>query len=343
MPTKRRCVRHLPMLASSVWLGCCVGGCGGPDIGRTDEGPEFGLPGPPPLASIMPLAKPEGLDRRKVALGKALFNDKRLSADGSIACSSCHDLTAGGDDGRPTAVGIDDRVGPFNTPTVFNSSLNVAQFWDGRASSLEQQIDQTVQSPLQMGADWATVERRLRADRQMTKRFEAVLGAPPSAEGIKQAIAEYVRALVTIDAPFDRFISGDRSAMEPDAVEGYELFRRLGCISCHQGRNVGGNFFQRIGVMDDYFADRATGPRKSDLGRFNVTGREEDRYKFKVPSLRNVAQTAPYFHEGSAETLEDAVRTMVRVQLGRPVREDEIGKLVAFLEALTGKVDDALL
>lgn len=154
MPTKRRSAHRLSLLASTVLLGGSVGGCGEPDIGRIDEGPEFGLPGPPPLASIMPLTRPEGLDRQMVALGKVLFNDERLSADGSIACSSCHDLTAGGDDGRPRSIGIGGRVGPYNTPTVLNASLNVAQFWDGRAPTLEQQIDQTVRNPLEMGADW---------------------------------------------------------------------------------------------------------------------------------------------------------------------------------------------
>lgn len=341
MPTRRCDARHLQTQAWSLLVGCCLLGCSESDLAGV--GPEFALPGPPSLAGVMPLTRPEGLDRQKVALGKDLFNDTRLSADGSIACSSCHDVAAGGDDGRPTAIGIGGRVGPLNTPTVFNNSFNVAQFWDGRASSLEEQIDQTVQSPLELGADWTTIEKRLRADRAMRKRFEAVFGTEPDAQTVKSAIAEYLRALITVDAPFDRYLAGDRSAMGADAVEGYELFSRLGCISCHQGRNLGGNFFQRIGVMGDFFAKRGRAPSEADLGRFNVTGREEDRYKFKVPSLRNVAQTAPYFHDGSGETLEDAVRMMVDVQLGRPVRDDEIRKLVAFLEALTGEVDEALL
>lgn len=342
---KKRCDAHkilLPLFASA--LGSFLFGCSSKDAStESTRAAIVVLPGPPALTSITPLTRPEGLDREKVALGRELFNDQRLSADGSISCAGCHDIASGGDDGRPTAIGIGGASHELNTPTVLNSAMNIAQSWDGRAHTLEEQIDHTVRSPIEMGADWSIVEQRLRSDEGMSSRFEGVYSAAPSAERIIDALAEYLRALVTVGAPFDRYLAGDKSAIGPEATEGYQLFLDLGCISCHQGRNLGGNFFQRIGVMENYFALRGGEVRSSDLGRYNVTGREEDRFKFKVPGLRNVTETAPYFHDGSAKTLEDAVHTMIKVQLGRPIREDEIRKLVAFLESLSGAVEESLL
>jgi cytochrome c peroxidase len=193
-----------------------------------------------------------------------------------------------------------------------------------------------------MGGDWQTIEQALRADPALAQRFERLYEDGVTAVNAIDALAGYVRALVTWDSAFDRYLRGDVDAIAADAKDGFALFTRFGCISCHQGRNLGGNLYQRFGVMGDYFAARGVVTR-SDYGRYNVTGREEDRYRFKVPSLRNVAGTAPYFHDGSTATLEEAVRVMVEYQLGRLATNDQIAQLVAFLETLSGDVDDDLL
>jgi cytochrome c peroxidase len=227
----------------------------------------------------------------------------------------------------------------LNTPTVLNSSLNVAQFWDGRARTLEEQILATVANPVEMDGDWPTIEQRLRADARLAERFDSVFGEPATKQNVIDALAAYLRVLVTWNSPLDRYLKGQETALDENERAGYELFINLGCVSCHQGRNIGGNFFQHFGVMGDYFAERGQAT-EADLGRYNVTGREEDRYKFKVPSLRNVAETAPYFHDGSAPTLEDAVKVMVEYQLGRSADESQVQLLVAFLESLSGEIEE---
>jgi cytochrome c peroxidase len=290
--------------------------------------------------SVVPEAGP--LDPVRVQLGKALFHDKRLSADATIACSTCHDVANGGDDGRRVAIGIGERAGMLNSPTVLNSGLNLAQFWDGRAATLEEQLPGPIGNPIEMGSSLAQARAALLQDSAVRERFAAAYPDGLTEANIVDAIVSYERALVTPNSAFDRFLAGDPLALSAEAREGFELFERLGCVSCHQGRNLGGNMFQRFGVMGDYFADRG-GVTESDFGRYNVTRREEDRYRFKVPSLRNVASTAPYFHDGSGETLEAAVAIMLRYQLGRPVQTEQVEKLVAFLESLSGEIDPKLL
>jgi cytochrome c peroxidase len=293
-------------------------------------------------APFTAIPTPSTLDPKRTQLGKALFHDKRFSADGTVACSSCHDIANGGDDGRRVAIGIGARTGRLNSPTVLNSSLNLAQFWDGRAATLEEQLHWPVENPLEMGSSLAQVSAVLMRDPDVRARFTAIYPDGLTEANIVDAIVSYERALVTPNSPFDRYLAGDVGALSAAAREGFELFERLGCVSCHQGRNLGGNMFQRFGVMGDYFADRG-GVTEADFGRYNVTGREQDRYRFKVPSLRNVAATAPYFHDGSGATLETAVAVMLRYQLGRPVKTEQVDKLVAFLESLTGELDPALL
>jgi cytochrome c peroxidase len=285
-------------------------------------------------ADLLPLPPVPALPPAKVALGRSLFHDVRLSKDNSIACASCHDLATAGHDGRRFSVGVGGAVGSVNAPTVFNAALNVAQFWDGRAATLEEQAPGPVHNPLEMATDWPTVLARLNADVALVAEFRQVYGDGPSAERIVDAIATFERTLLTPDAPFDRYLRGDVDALDMRAKAGLRLFREVGCASCHQGANIGGNMFQRFGVMMPPPADKAGQP--GNLGRFNVTGREEDRYVFKVPSLRNVALTAPYFHDGSAATLEEAVATMGRSQLGRELSPAEIDLLAAFLRSLSG-------
>ncbi len=285
---------------------------------------------------IEPIPVDLDLDARKVSLGDALFHDPRLSHDDTVSCATCHDLSTGGCDRRPTSVGIGGAVGPINAPTVFNSGLQFRQFWDGRAESLEEQASGPVHAPIEMGSNWPEVFSKLREDPDFMQRFTAIYPDGLNAENITDAIATFERSLQTPNSRFDQFLNGDESALTEVELRGYRLFRDYGCVSCHQGVAIGGNMYQRFGVFGDYFAERES-PTEADLGRFNTTGREADRHVFKVPTLRNIAVTQPYFHDGSAETLDHAVRIMARYQLGRELEEEEVVVLVAFLETLTGE------
>ncbi len=283
-----------------------------------------------PLPSLQSLH----LDERKVKLGKALFNDVRLSKDNTVACVSCHQIELGGDDGRKSAIGVRGQVGPINSPTVLNSGFNFRQFWNGRAKSLEEQADGPVNNPLEMGSNWTEVVSKLSKDATMTATFRSLYPSGMTGENARDAIAEYERSLVT-PSRFDRYLNGDDKAISDDEKKGYQLFKEYGCIACHQGVNIGGNMYQKFGVFSNYFEERGH-VTDADLGRFSVTGREEDRHVFKVPSLRNVELTAPYFHDGSVETLEEAVDVMFANQIGRIATDKERPLIVKFLRSLTG-------
>lgn len=284
---------------------------------------------------IQPLPEVQ-LDQAKVALGKRLFHEPRLSKDNTIACASCHGLDQGGVDGRRVSKGIGGAEGSINAPTVFNSGLNFRQFWDGRASSLEEQADGPVQAAPEMGASWPEVVTKLRKDPEYQRAFATVYPKDGlTAQNIKDAIATFERSLVT-PSRFDRYLRGEATAITAEEKQGYELFKSYGCIACHQGVNVGGNMFQYFGVMGNYFQDRGN-ITEADYGRYNVTKKEQDRFMFKVPSLRNVALTPPYFHDGSAQTLEDAVAVMAKYQLGRTIPERDRGLIIHFLRSLTGE------
>lgn len=286
-------------------------------------------------AALLPLPAAPVLPADKVALGKRLFFDRRLSRDDTIACASCHRLDSGGSDRLLVSVGIEGRKGGINAPTVFNSSLNFVQFWDGRAASLEEQAAGPVHNPLEMDSNWAEVIAKLDRDEAYREAFGRLYKQGITGETIVDAIATFERTLLTPNAPVDRFLAGDQTALDPLERAGYQRFLDYGCASCHQGAGIGGNMFQRFGVMDDYLKERANRP--SDLGRFNVTGLDQDRNVFKVPSLRNVAVTPPYFHDGSASSLDEAVIVMGRYQLGRELSADDVKALTAFLRALTGE------
>jgi cytochrome c peroxidase len=284
---------------------------------------------------LQPLPHPPEIDPSLVALGRRLFHEPKLSGDDTLSCASCHDVTKAGDDGRAHAVGIRGVVGSVNVPTVFNASLNYVLFWDGRAESLEDQAGGPIANPAEMGSSFEQVLPKLRADPSYVAAFAQLPGGI-NEPNIRHAIASYERTLLTEDAPFDRWLRGDASAMTPDQVAGYELFKAVGCVACHQGANVGGNMFQRFGVLGDYFKDRGK-VTEADYGRFNVTKNEDDRFVFRVPSLRNVEKTAPYFHDAWAPTLEQAVQVMAKYQLGRALSDDQVTVIVAFLSALSGK------
>jgi cytochrome c peroxidase len=284
---------------------------------------------------VKPLPEKLNLDGRKVALGRILFHDKRLSKDNSLACASCHDLAKGGVDGRQTAVGIGGQIGPINTPTVLNSSLNFRQFWNGRAATLEEQAAGPVHNPGEMGSNWKEVLGKLGQDKKLISQFDSLYDNGLQPANIQDAIATFERSLLT-PSRFDRYLRGDSSAITEEERAGYQLFKNYGCVACHQGVNIGGNMFQTFGVLGNYFEDRGK-LTDADLGRYAVTKRESDRYVFKVPSLRNVELTAPYFHDGSAQNLEAAVDVMFRYQLGRTAPATDKASIIKFLKTLTAE------
>jgi cytochrome c peroxidase len=290
---------------------------------------------------ITPIPDVLDLDPRLVELGRRLFHDKRLSRDDTVSCASCHDLKLAGGDALPVAVGVRNQLGTVNSPTVLNSAFNFRQFWDGRAATLEEQAEGPVHNPIEMDTNWQDVIRKLAHDPEYVQQFKVIWPDAIKPEHLQSAIAEFQRSLITPGAPFDRYLKGELQALDADARRGWDLFRNFGCIACHQGVNIGGNMYANLGVMGDYFADRGKPPEKSDMGRFNVTGREEDRYSFKVPTLRNVARTHPYFHDGSVKDLDQAVEAMARYQLGIEISVPDRDAMVAFLISLNGRLPPA--
>jgi cytochrome c peroxidase len=288
------------------------------------------------LSPIRPLPEGMAIDARKVALGDRLFHETRLSKDQSISCASCHDLTQGGDDGQVVSRGVGGALGTLNSPTVLNSGFNFRQFWDGRATSLEEQVDGPLLHPAEMASSWPGVLTMLQADEDYAKSFGDVYPDAITQANVKDAIATFERSLVTPNSRFDRWLRGEKEALTADEQDGFRLFVDAGCVTCHQGVNVGGNLFEVLGRSADYFKDRGN-ETPADLGRFNVTGVEADKHKFKVPTLRNVELTAPYLHDGSAPTLTAAVEVMGTYQVGRELQPHEVDLLVSFLKTLTGE------
>jgi cytochrome c peroxidase len=336
MPLGHKTVVSVTVLAGALTIGIALfrttaptAASGTADLGPIDEEVTS-------REAIRPVPRASSLNPKEVLLGHKLFIDVRLSADNTVSCATCHNLELGGVDQQRRSRGINGAMGDINTPTVFNSSLNFKQFWDGRADSLESQVDGPTHHPKEMGSSWPQIVEKLSQDAGYVAEFAALYEDGIQPANIRRAIAMFERSLVTPNSRFDRHLKGDTRALSEAEREGYRLFNDLGCISCHQGANVGGNMFQHFGVMADYFENRG-GETVADRGRFNVTGLESDRHRFKVPSLRNVELTPPYFHDGSATTLQEAVRVMARYQLGQPVTEQQIELVVAFLKTLTGK------
>lgn len=290
---------------------------------------------------IPPIPTDGKWNSHKVELGKKLFHDVRLSHDDTLSCASCHGLDKGGTDQKAHSTGINGAVGGINAPTVYNSGLNFKQFWNGRADTLEEQVNGPTHHPKEMGSNWEEIIGKLKKDSEYPAEFAALYGGiqPPF---IRDAIATFERSLQTPNSPYDRYLRGEESALSTEAKEGLRLFLANGCASCHQGANAGGNMYQQMGVMKDYFAQRGN-LTEADLGRYSVTHREEDRYVFRVPSLRNIARTMPYFHDGSAKNLTDAIEVMGKYQLGRYMDPTDVAKIRKFLESLTGEYGGATL
>jgi cytochrome c peroxidase len=303
--------RGRPLRTSVVWLVITIL-LGGAAIAQAPPNPI--LPQEKPAADqqpITPIPQPPPADPLKLALGERLFSDSRLSGDGKLACSTCHDIRtngAGPNDGKV--------LRPFDTLTVFNASLNFRLNWEGNFRSLSAQAESSLENPVNMRTSVNEIVDKLNADPETVARFRAAYGAAPDRDNFLDALVTFEKSLVTPGARFDRWLGGDASALSPAELEGYRQFRSLGCSSCHQGVNVGGNLFERQGI-------------------FHPLVRAQPEI-VRVPSLRNVATTAPYFHDGSALTLEDAVRRMAAAQLDRSLTDQQVSSLVAFLQTLTG-------
>ncbi len=297
--------------------------------------PAIALPANEPIQPIED-AKPK--NPGMVELGKMLFFDPRLSKSGFISCNSCHNLSMGGTDNLQTSIGHNWQQGPINSPTVLNSSMNLAQFWDGRAKDLKEQAAGPIANPKEMAFTHELTVDVLRSIPQYRARFQQLFGADKINIGmVTTAIAAFEETLVTPGSRFDKWLKGDKQALSQTELEGYKLFKESGCTGCHNGATVGGGSSQKFGIYETY---KTTNKAE---GRSAVTGRDADRFKFKVPNLRNVELTYPYFHDGAAETLEDAVDTMGRLQLGRKFTKEENAKIVAFLKSLTGKQPEFML
>lgn len=284
---------------------------------------------------ISPILTAVVKDPAKVDLGRKLFFDPRLSKSGFISCNSCHNLSMGGSDNLKTSIGDHWQQGPINSPTVLNSSMSVAQFWDGRARDLQEQAGGPIANPGEMAFSHALAVDVLRSIPQYVEAFHKVYGNPQvDIRQVTDAIAAFEETLVTPNSRFDKWLRGDKQAISATEHEGYELFKMSGCIACHNGAAVGGTSFQKMGLVAPY---QTKNPAQ---GRAAVTGKDADRFNFKVPTLRNVELTYPYFHDGEAATLEDAVSTMGRLQLGKRFTDEETAKIVAFLKTLTGDQPD---
>lgn len=293
-------------------------------------------PAPPIGEPIAPITGTGPSDQAKIALGESLFNDVRLSHDDVIACSGCHRLDLSGDDGRARSTAADGGQLDFNAPTVFSAALNFRLNWRGNFRTVEQQNEAVLLDDRLMNTSWEELLPKLRSDPDYSRRFVTLYGAAPGRTDVLDALAIFQRSLITPNARFDRYLKGERDTITADEEHGYQLFKAYGCIACHQGANVGGNLFQQFGIFRNPFAGQKN-VTQADLGRFAITGVESDRHVFRVPSLRNVAVTAPYFHDGRTASLADAVKIMARSQLGRELDQRDADLIVKFLATLTGE------
>lgn len=287
---------------------------------------------------LQPIPQSLKQDPVRAGIGRLLFHDARLSGNGRVSCASCHDLAKGGVDGLARSSGLRGGLTDVNAPTVFNAALNFKQFWNGRADTLEDQVDQVIQNPVEMGSKWEDVVLKVSQDPKYKSAFTGAYKDGVTKANIQNAIATFERTLITPNSRFDRYLRGEAAAISDLEKAGYARFKQYGCVACHQGVNVGGNMFQKFGVMGNYF-DKRGNPTQADLGRYLVTKAENDKHVFKVPSLRNVALTAPYFHDASAKTLEEAVDVMFRYQLGRVASREDKESIVKFLRTLTGELE----
>ena len=300
----------------------------------------------PPLSTakepIQPLPIEHSVDQHKFRLGEQLFREPRLSSNKVVSCATCHQLEQGGADSKPYSIGPNGEKTEVNTPTVFNVAYNFRFNWDGEHENLTVHTDRLMQNPDVMGSQWSEVQQTLETIDKYQQGFASAYTDGINKDNVIDAIVTYESALITPNAPFDQYLMGNQSALSATEKQGYILFKAYGCVSCHQGMNIGGNMFQQFGVIGNYFEDRGN-IQQADLGRFNLTQDDADRHVFRVPSLRNVAVTPPYLHDGTAGTLEEVVRIMVKYQLGRPIPSEHMDAIVQFLRTLTGEYEGVSL
>lgn len=299
------------------------------------------------LPKQAPVPADNPLTEEKILLGKTLYFDPRLSKDGTISCNSCHNVMAGGDDNRAFSAGVGGKLGGRSSPTVWNSAFLSVQFWDGRENSLEDQAKGPLINPVEMAMDdHKLVVNRINKIPGYQVLFDRAFGKKTkiNIDHVAKAIASYERTLITPNARFDKYIEGDKKALTATEVKGFEAMKTVGCFSCHMGANfagpalpVGVGFFQKFPVYEGSVYD-AKYKLTEDKGRHDVTKKEEDKNMWRVPTLRNIALTAPYFHNGSVKTLEEAVRVMAKTQLNKDLKDAEVKNIVAFLKTLTGEM-----
>lgn len=277
---------------------------------------------------ITPIPINPDYDYKKALLGKKLFFDTRLSRDNTISCASCHILEDGGDDNNAVSFGINGQVGIRNSPTVLNARYNRMQFWDGSAKDLATQAKGPIHNPVEMGSNFKEVSEKLKQDEYYKNEFTKLYESGINGLNITDAISEFEKTLTTPNSRFDKFLKGDKKALTTDELEGYKSFKEYGCISCHNGINIGGNLMQKIGVIETF--------NTVDFGLYNITKVNDDKFYFKVPSLRNIELTAPYFHNGEVKTLKQAVKKMAKHQVGYLLSNNEIANIIKFLKTLTG-------
>ena len=269
----------------------------------------------------------------KIELGKMLWFDPRLSLSGKVSCNTCHDLSTNGADTKPLSIGYAGRKGTVNSPTVFNAEKQIAQFWDGRAKTLAEHAPGPITNPLEMAMTPELAEGVIRSIPGYRPYFEKAFGSKnPTFSEIAEALAAFETTLTTPNAPFERYLKGDKNALTQQQIDGLKLFRRSGCIRCHSGNLLGGTSFQKVGSVRPYVTDN------SSKGRMDVSGKPWDEMMFKVPTLLNVERTAPYFHDGAVKTLPDAVKKMADIQLDMNLSEKQVEEIVAFLESLNGEL-----
>ena len=287
---------------------------------------------------VRPIAQSVSVDERKMKLGNMLYHDTRLSSDNTVSCASCHDLSTAGVDNKQYSEGVDGQKGGVNAPTTFNAVYNFVQFWDGRATTLAEQAAGPPLNPVEMASkSFDEIVAKLEKDKAVKQAFEEIYPDGITEANITNAIEEFERTLITPNAPFDAYLLGNEGAISAQAKQGYELFKKYDCATCHVGPNLGGESYELMGLRNHYFAERGMELTVEDDGRYKQTQQERDRHRFKVPGLRNVALTWPYYHDGTRTTLADAVRDMGKYQSGVELGEQQVDDIVAFLNTLTGE------
>ena len=297
-----------------------------------------GLTGKHAAEPVRPIDEALPYDKAKAALGFKLYHDTRLSVDNTVSCASCHGLNTAGVDNKQYSEGVEGKLGGVNAPTVYNAVYNFVQFWDGRAVTLADQAAGPPVNPVEMASpNFDAIVAKLNKDAKFVREFKAVYPEGLSQATITDAIEQFERTLITPNSRFDKYLRGDDSAITAEELQGYELFKKYNCATCHVGKNLGGESYELMGLRKHYFADRGLELTEEDNGRFKQTGVERDRHRFKVPGLRNVALTWPYYHDGTRTTLKEAVCDMGTYQSGVTLTDDEEDKIVAFLNTLTGE------